>query len=132
MGLAGTDILWSMEIEYSFFTNEETSAGKEYDETLICQMIDLLIDNIYIKISNHLFQVYTIPQRYLPRGACSFTDIRNEKRCHIWIYSLTYQMVTLFAQLLKRRMHLISILSIFPTYLGILQQPQLIVHTSHS
>ena len=40
----------------TFFTNEETSAGKQYDETLICQMIDFLIDNIYIKIGNHLFQ----------------------------------------------------------------------------
>ena len=38
----------------TFFTNEET-AGKKYDETLICQMIDFLIDNIYIKIGNHLF-----------------------------------------------------------------------------
>ena len=40
----------------TFFTNEETSAGKGYDETLICQMIDFLIDNIYIKIGNHLFR----------------------------------------------------------------------------
>ena len=40
----------------TFFTNEETSAGKKYDETLICQMIDFLRDNIYIKISNHLFR----------------------------------------------------------------------------
>ena len=39
----------------TFFTNEKTSAGKKYDETLICQMIDLLTDNIYIKIGNHLF-----------------------------------------------------------------------------
>ena len=29
----------------TFFTNEETSAGKKYDETLICQMIDFLIHN---------------------------------------------------------------------------------------
>ena len=36
--------------------NEETSACKKYDETLICQMIDFLIDNIYIKIGNHLFR----------------------------------------------------------------------------
>ena len=36
--------------ERTLFTNEETSAGKKYDETLICQMIDFLIDNIYIKI----------------------------------------------------------------------------------
>ena len=40
----------------TFFTNEETSAGKKYDETLICQMIDFLIDNNYIKIGNHLFR----------------------------------------------------------------------------
>ena len=40
----------------TFFTNEETSSGKKYDETLICQMIDFLIDNIYIKIGNHLFR----------------------------------------------------------------------------
>ena len=38
-----------------FFTNEKTSAGEKYDETLICQMIDFLIDNIYIKIGSHLF-----------------------------------------------------------------------------
>ena len=35
---------------------EETSAGKKHDETLICQMIDFLIDNIYIKIGDHLFR----------------------------------------------------------------------------
>ena len=40
----------------TFFTNEETSAGKRCDETLICKMIDFLIDNIYIKIGNHLFR----------------------------------------------------------------------------
>ena len=40
----------------TFFTSEETSAGKKYDETPICQMIDLLIDNIYIKTGNHLFR----------------------------------------------------------------------------
>ena len=40
----------------TFFTTEETSAGKKYDETLICQMIDFLIDNIYIKIGKHLFR----------------------------------------------------------------------------
>ena len=39
----------------TFFTDVETSAGKKYDETLICQMIVFLIDNIYIKICNHLF-----------------------------------------------------------------------------
>ena len=39
----------------TFFPNEETSAGKKYNETLICQMIDFLIDNIYIMIGNHLF-----------------------------------------------------------------------------
>ena len=40
----------------TFFTNEETSVGKKYDETLTCQMIDFLIDNIYIKIGNHVFR----------------------------------------------------------------------------
>ena len=40
----------------TFFINKETSAGKKYNETLICQMIDFLIDNIYIKIGNHLFR----------------------------------------------------------------------------
>ena len=46
----------------TFFTNEETSAGKKYDETLICQMIDFLTDNIYIKIGDHLFrQCFDIP-----------------------------------------------------------------------
>ena len=40
----------------TFLTNEETSAGKKYDETLICQLIDFLIDNIYIKIGSHLFR----------------------------------------------------------------------------
>ena len=34
----------------TFFTNEETSAGKKYDETLICQVIYFQIDNIYIKV----------------------------------------------------------------------------------
>ena len=40
----------------TFFTNDETPAGKKYDEILICQIIDFLIDNIYIKICNHLFR----------------------------------------------------------------------------
>ena len=40
----------------TFFSNEEPSAGKKYRETLICQMIYFLIDNIYIKIGNHLFR----------------------------------------------------------------------------
>ena len=40
----------------TFFTNEETSAGKKYDEILICQMTDFLIDNIYIKIGNYLYR----------------------------------------------------------------------------
>ena len=39
-----------------FFTNEETLAGKKYDEALICQMTDFLIDNIYIKIGNSVFR----------------------------------------------------------------------------
>ena len=43
----------------TLFTNEETSADKKYGETLICQMIDFLIDNIYItEIGNHLFRQY--------------------------------------------------------------------------
>ena len=41
---------------YFIFTNKETSVGKKYDEILICQMIDFLMDNIYIRMSNHLFQ----------------------------------------------------------------------------
>ena len=46
----------------TFFTNEKTSAGKKYDETLICQMMDSLIGNIYITIDNHLFpQCIDIP-----------------------------------------------------------------------
>ena len=40
----------------TFFTNVETSASKKYDEAFIGQMIDFLIDNIYIKIGNHLFR----------------------------------------------------------------------------
>ena len=39
----------------TFLTNKETSVGKKYDEILICQMIHFLLDNIYIKIENHLF-----------------------------------------------------------------------------
>ena len=38
-----------------FFTNEETPLGKKYDKVLICQIIGFLIDNIYIKIGNQLF-----------------------------------------------------------------------------
>ena len=40
----------------TFYTNEETSAGKKCDETPICQMIDFLIDSIFIKIGIHLFR----------------------------------------------------------------------------
>ena len=40
----------------TFFINEETSAGKKYDETPICQMTDFLIDDTYIMIGSHLFQ----------------------------------------------------------------------------
>ena len=40
----------------TFFTNEERSAGKKYDETLICHMIDFLKDNIYIELGSHLFR----------------------------------------------------------------------------
>ena len=47
----------------TFFINEETSDGKKYDETLICQMIDFVIDNIYIQIGNHLlWQCSGIPK----------------------------------------------------------------------
>ena len=38
----------------------------------------------------------------------------------------------LICSILIRGMHLISILSIFLTYLGIFQQPQLMIHTSNS
>ena len=34
----------------TFFTNEETLVGKKYDEILSCQMIDFLIDIIYMKM----------------------------------------------------------------------------------
>ena len=30
----------------------------QYDETIICQMTDFLIDNTYIKIGNHLFRQF--------------------------------------------------------------------------
>ena len=43
----------------TFFNNEEASAGKRYDETLISKLIDFLIDNIYIKIGNHLLRQCT-------------------------------------------------------------------------
>ena len=55
MGLAGTNILWSMEIEHSSSMRKHQLV-KEDDETLIYQMIDFLMDNIYIKIGNHLFR----------------------------------------------------------------------------
>ena len=49
----------------TFFNNEEVSAGKRYDETLISKLIDFLIDNIYIKIGNHLLRQCTgIPMGY--------------------------------------------------------------------
>ena len=57
MGLACTNILWSIEIEHSS-PIRETSTGKKYDEAIISQMIDFLIDNIHIKIGNHLFRQY--------------------------------------------------------------------------
>ena len=64
----------------TFFTDEETSAGKKYDGTLICQMIDFLIDNICIKIGNHLFwqcigtqRIHTVPHFWL---SCFRTHIR--------------------------------------------------------
>ena len=41
----------------TFFPSEETSAGKiMMIETLIWHLINFLIDNIYIKIGNHLFR----------------------------------------------------------------------------
>ena len=40
----------------TFFTIEETLPGKKYDEVLICQNIDFLTDNIYIKIGSYLCQ----------------------------------------------------------------------------
>ena len=56
MGLAGTNTLWSTEMEHSSPMRKQTSICKKYDrETLICQMIGFLTDNIYIKIGNHLF-----------------------------------------------------------------------------
>ena len=39
----------------TFLTNEEISVGKTYYEIRICQMLYFLMDNIYIKIGNHLF-----------------------------------------------------------------------------
>ena len=51
----------------TFFTNEETLCGKKYDETLICKMIDFVIDNTYIKIGNNLFSavaMYRYPHGY--------------------------------------------------------------------
>ena len=45
----------------AFFINEETSAGKKYDKIQSCQVINFLIDNIYIKIDNHLFFVLVSP-----------------------------------------------------------------------
>ena len=57
MGFACTNILWSIEIEHSS-PIRETSTGKKYDEAIISQMIDFLIDNIHIKIGNHLFRQY--------------------------------------------------------------------------
>ena len=59
MGLAGTNILWSMEIEHSSpMRKHQLIKSKKYDKTLICQLIDFLIDNTYIKIDNHLFRQY--------------------------------------------------------------------------
>ena len=56
----------------TFFTNEETSADKKYDETLICQMLDFLINNIYIEIGkkeqNLEFDIYyESTQNTIPR-----------------------------------------------------------------
>ena len=43
----------------TFFTNKETSVDKKHNETLICQMVDFLRYNIYVKIGNHFFQQCT-------------------------------------------------------------------------
>ena len=44
----------SCRYKYLAVTNDEASVGRKYDETLICQIIDFLGDNIYIMIDNHL------------------------------------------------------------------------------
>ena len=88
--------------ERTFFTNEETSGDKKYDETRICQMIDFLIDNIYIKIG---FKAFNLKSRYIddlisinnPRFKQFLKDIYQrslwsqrhqslEMLCHTWIY----------------------------------------------
>ena len=57
------------------FTNEKTSANKKYDKTLICKMMDFLIDNIGINIEDICFgnvlvspwvpTVYTVSHSWL-------------------------------------------------------------------
>ena len=48
---------------------------------------------------------------------CSLRNQSREILCHTWITDCTYQMVTWFPQFMTRGMHLISLLSIFLTYL---------------
>ena len=40
----------------TYFTNDDTPNGKKYSENVICQMLDFLIDNIYIKVGSNLFR----------------------------------------------------------------------------
>ena len=49
----------------TFFTNEETSAGKKGNEILICQMIHLLIGNIIV----HYFTPLSIVSQCLMQQA---------------------------------------------------------------
>ena len=170
----------------TLFTNEETSAGKKYDKTLICQMIDFLIDNIHIKIDNHLLRQHfgiSMGTNYAPLLANLFSYsyeveflrsmsktnkkmtkafnltsryienlIINNPRFKqflkvIWAVSETLEQRNvvsyldlligilngdLVCSILTRGMHLISILSIFLTYLGVFQLPQVMVQRSHS
>ena len=175
----------------TFFTNEETSLGKKYDEILICQMMDFLIDNISIKIGNYLFrQCIGIPMgassapflANLFLYSCDVEILRSIKKSNKKL-SKTFHLTSCcivdlisisnprFKQLLKdiypeelvvsessqsrndvsyldlqidisngdlvcsifnKRDALIFMLSVFLIYLGLLQQPQLMVHTSHS
>ena len=163
----------------TFLTNEETSAGKKYDETLLCQMIDFLIDNIYIKkTDNHLFRqfigiplgtncapllanlflysyevefltsmkksnkklakAFNLTSRYTddlisinnPRFKQFIKDIyqeelvvseTSESRNVVSYLDLLIEISTadLVCSIFDKRVHLISILSIFLTYLGI-------------
>ena len=72
MGLADPNTLWSMEIEHSSPTIEEISAGKKCDGTLICQIINFLIDNIYIKA----WSPYSRNNRRICLRRCSKEDFK--------------------------------------------------------